>query len=253
MKEIKYEKLTLEYSESESVLTVTDCEKDAVSVVIPKEIDGTPVVAIGEKAFYGCDQLVSVALPENEEFFSGEKALFGFDIGDGAFAGCRSLKLAKLPLSLSTIGHGAFRECESLEEIFIPDCYVGPYAFCRCYSLKRVNPIDVISDGVFSHCKSLEVFPVKDGTDTIGEDAFEHCYALTNAVIPASVERIEGLAFRNCRGLKTVTFLDPDDWYGSSRYSSISDYELDLSAPAHNAYCLRTMDFDDGCLCWYKK
>ena len=251
MDTLKYEKLTLTYDESETLLTVTDCEKDAVEVFIPEEVNGLPVIAIGDNAFNGCDKLVCVTVPDNADYFAELDDVLGFEIGDQAFAECKSLKNVDLPFSVSSIGHGAFRDCEALEEIVLPDCYIGPYAFYRCYSLKKVNPIDIISEGVFSHCKSLSEFPVKEGTPEIGEDAFEHCYALTEAVIPASVKRIEQLAFRNCHNLKTVTFEEPTEWYSRSSYT-MKDYPIDVLEPEHNAAVLRGMDFDDGCGGWFR-
>ena len=253
MEDFKYEKLTLGYCDADNTFTVISCDKDAIEVTIPDYVNNIPVIAIAENAFLGCDKLVSVTVPDNREVYYELDALtLGFEILDQAFAECKALKTVNLTESVSHIGHGAFRDCPSLEEIYIPDCYVGPYAFYRCASLKTVNPIDIISEGVFGCCESLEVFPVKEGTDTISEDAFEHCYALTDIVIPASVRRIEPLAFRNCHGLKTVTFADPEDWYGSSRYT-MKDCPIDVLDPTDNAQALKQMDFDDGCGGWFKK
>ena len=249
---VKYEKLTLTYSDEKSYLIVSECEKDAVDVVIPEDIDGVPVVAIGDRAFSDCETLISVVLPDNPEAIRQFDDLYGFEIGDEAFAGCVSLISVTLTHPVNSIGHGAFRNCTALEEIWIPDCYVGPYAFYRCESLKKVNDIDIISEGVFSHCKSLETFPVMAGTREIGEDAFEHCYALTEAVIPASVKRIEPLAFRNCHNLKSVIFESPEDWYSRSRYTGGSR-PIDLLDPENNADALKWMDFDDGCGGWFKE
>ena len=249
---LKYEKLTLTYSDDKTYLIVSECEKDAVDVVIPDEIDGVPVGAIEANAFSDCKTLISVVVPDNPDTLREIADIYGFEIGDHAFDGCGALISVTLPYSVSSIGHGAFRYCTSLEEIWIPDCYIGPYAFCHCESLKKVNEIDIISDGMFSHCKSLETFPVMAGTKDIGEDAFEHCYALTEAVIPASVKRIEPMAFRNCHNLKSVIFESPEDWYSRSRYTGESR-PIDLLDPEKNAHALKWMDFDDGCGGWYKE
>ena len=251
MDSIRYESLVLEADNCDLYLTVTKCDSDATEVVIPPYINGMPVIAIAHSAFKGCDKLISVTVSDNKEVYTGTNDPYGFEIEDAAFAECSALKTVILPDCVSSIGHGAFRDCESLEEIYIPDCYVGPYAFYCCYSLKNVNSIDIISEGVFSHCKSLSVFPVKEGTEEIGEDAFEHCYALTEAVIPASVKRIEPLAFRNCHALKSVVFEEPENWYCSSRYTG-ADVPIDLYEPERNAEILRNMDFDDGDAGWFK-
>lgn len=250
MAEYTYGPLTFVQDSSKNYLAVSRCDPEAVNVVIPEHVHGVPVIAILNDAFSGCKKLESVSVPDiTDTVYDGK--IKGFEICDQAFAECRALKKVELPYCVSSIGHGAFRECESLTEIKIPDCYVGPYAFARCYSLKQVNPIDIISDGVFSHCKSLESFPVLAGTKCIGEDAFEHCYALTEAFIPASVNRIESLAFRNCHALKSVTFEDPENWYSHSHYTG-EDYPKDVYDPERNAQILRNMDFDDGVGGWFK-
>jgi len=59
-------------------------------------------------------------------------------IGDNAFNGCPDIVTVKIPNSVTTIGKGAFGFCDKLESIDIPDSveYVGDYAFA--YS-KKLN------------------------------------------------------------------------------------------------------------------
>ncbi len=248
---INYGPLTLSLNESNDTLTITSCDKEATEVVLPEYIDGKPVVGIGAYAFEDCKKLLCVKVPNDGESFL-DYEFMGFEIGDQAFSGCTSLKDIDIPHGISMLGHGAFRNCVSLESIYLPRCYISPYAFSGCVSLKEINPTSCISEGVFSHCKSLSVFPLLDSTTAIEADAFEHCYALTEIVIPASVRRIEPLAFRSCYGLKEVIFADPDNWYGSNKYTR-KEYSLDLGNPRLNAERLSRMDFDDGCRGWYKK
>ena len=253
MKEIQYEKLTLRSNESETAYTVTDCEKDAVEVTIPKEVDGVPVTGVGENAFKDCDKLCLVNFPENDvDDFIDEKTFRV--IGDYAFSGCTSLRFIELPDWTWEIGRGAFCDCAALESAkFSDDAYVYSYAFYHCENLREVTAVRHVNEGVFSHCKSLENFPVASGAKEIGEDAFEHCYALKEIVIPASVKRIEALAFRSCRGLQRVVFEKPEDWYVSFRYAGQKARALDLSNPEKNAEMLSRQDFDDGVIVWYRK
>ena len=61
---------------------MTDCNQAAVGEVeIPATYEGLPVTSIGHSAFYFCDNLTSITIPESVT-----------SIGDHAFDGCTSLK-----------------------------------------------------------------------------------------------------------------------------------------------------------------
>ena len=44
--------------------TITGCESTVTKVVIPDQIEGVEVTRIGNDAFYQCDKLISVQLPD---------------------------------------------------------------------------------------------------------------------------------------------------------------------------------------------
>ena len=69
--------------------------------------DGTKVIC--DKAFWGCESLTSIHLPESVN-----------SIGDCAFSGCKSLTSIHLPESVKSIGDHAFFLCTSLTTIYIP-------------------------------------------------------------------------------------------------------------------------------------
>ncbi len=266
MSDKKFEKLTLTLNSEGDRYEVTDCEKDAVEVRIPKEVDGIPVLGIGDRAFEDCTMLRSVIFPDevlipkaeiDESLEVWEIAMLELEsrywIGANAFMGCTSLIEIYLPDYVTVIGHGAFYHCHSLTSVrFGKDTYLEPYAFSNCRSLCTVSVTRYASEGAFSHCMSLTSLPITDDVDTICEDAFEHCYGLTEITIPASVTRIESLAFRNCRGLTRVTFESPEGWVGTNRYMMGKKNKLDLSDPERNARWLSGMDFDDGVIAWFK-
>ena len=252
MKELYIKPITYTLNPLFGTYTVTRCDKDAVNVVIPSDIDGQPVVGIDSEAFDGCSRLASVELPTGEEKIY-EYVSFS-KIGEYAFNECVSLRKIIAPKGLERIGRGAFRGCKMLTRVTFPEgIRVGDYAFYGCETLTRVTPVRDIGEGTFSHCKALDYFPVDPRTEEIEEDAFEHCYALTNIVIPRSVRKIGALAFRNCHGLKSVRFEAPEVWYCTSRYMSFEKEDIDLSDPVRNARWLRTEDFDDGGTGWYKR
>ncbi|MBR4726342.1 MAG: InlB B-repeat-containing protein [Clostridia bacterium] len=74
---------------------------------LPAEIDGYPVVAIGENAFSGCTGLARVTVPDGVA-----------QIGAGAFAGCTGLARITLPESVTEIAPQAFDGCSALQTVY---------------------------------------------------------------------------------------------------------------------------------------
>ncbi|MDR1002460.1 MAG: leucine-rich repeat protein [Oscillospiraceae bacterium] len=85
-----------------------------------------------------------------------------------------------VPQGITEIGDGAFRFCESLEQIKIPNSVtsIGKWAFYACISLKQINISDsVTSIGMssFSNCTSLTQINIPDKVQYIGKWAFSYC------------------------------------------------------------------------------
>jgi hypothetical protein len=89
-------------------LEITGFEGRVTDMVVPERIEGTPVEAIGNHAFSGRSDIVSISLPETI------KTLYGF-----AFHDCRNLKKITLFDSLDDYYDGVCRQCDSLEDIEI--------------------------------------------------------------------------------------------------------------------------------------
>ena len=81
------------------------------------------IVAIGENAFYHCQNLNSVKLPDGLE-----------TIGYGTFNFCTSLSSINISESVKTIGAHSFALCSSLWSIDIPEGVesIGEFAFAQC-------------------------------------------------------------------------------------------------------------------------
>lgn len=250
MKEIKLDCLTFEIYD-DNTAAVTECEKDATDVVIPRYVEGSIVKSIGDRAFENCARLKTVVLPDIAEGeFYGDDSFE--EIGENAFLGCTSLEEITLPFSVMNVGHGAFYDCTALETVtfdcpadFIP--HLAPYTFIGCKSLKKVTPAPMLNDGMFSGCTMLEYLPISESCAEIPEDCFEHCDSLTEITIPKSVKSIGPLAFRGCSNLTHVHFEDPEGWtVGSVYFPDREPKKLDLTDPIKNAKWLCGMDFDDG-------
>ena len=107
-------------------ITITRYNGYSSSVDIPAVIDGKIVTTIGDGAFYDCDSLTSITIPNSVT-----------TIGDSTFYGCDSLTSIIIPNSVKTIGKYAFSDCDSLTSITIPNSVktIGDYAFDSCKSL----------------------------------------------------------------------------------------------------------------------
>ncbi len=210
--------------------------KGQTSLVVPAEIKGRPVVALGNEAFWGCDELTEITLPD------GLKV-----VGDEAFAHCSQLTELTLPASVESIGEGAFFNCVKLKNIdvsaenknfrsvdgvllsadgktlvlyprgkrgsqyVVPNGVetIGANAFAGCFQLTEIafpNGLKTIGSGAFMMCVQLSKISFSDGLKTIDASAFTGCGQLTELAFPTSVETIGDAAFGYCRGLSKVAF-----------------------------------------------
>ena len=185
------------------------------SVSIPET-----VTSIGNGAFESTD-LTNVSLPDTvssigDDAFSDCKRLTSItipdsvtSIGQGAFSGCSSLTDIIIPDSVASIGQGAFSGC-SLTDIIIPDSVIsiGQGAFSGCSSLTSVhlpNKITCMEDFMFSGCSKLTNITIPNSVTSIGFQVFENCSSLTSIVIPDGVTNITAGTFWNCSSLTSIT------------------------------------------------
>jgi len=167
------------------------------NLVIPTELEGVEVKAIGEYAFYKCNGLTgNLAIPE------GVKT-----IGKYAFFGCTGLKgNLVIPEGVTTIGDSAFMGCTGLTgNLVIPDSVttIGPSAFYNCKGLtgNLVIPKGVTTIGyyAFYSCKGLTGdLIVSEGVTSIGFCAFYYCTGLSNVYFYGDAPSFVGTnAFEN--------------------------------------------------------
>lgn len=169
------------------------------NLVIPANINGLTVTAIGETAFAQEPDLTGVEIPSTVttigEYAFGDSGLtnviipYGVtNIVEGAFEGCGYLTNAVIPESVISLGQGAFG-ATSLFNVTIPGSVtnLGGVAFSVGESLTNV----VIEPGVTS--LSGEILGGNPNLPTV--------------TIPASVTNIQDGSFRGCVSLTAALFI----------------------------------------------
>ena len=141
------------------------------------------VTTIGKRAFEGCESLRSINVAEDNEYYtSTDGVLYSKDltsiirVPEGV-----KLKEFSIPEGVTTIGNGAFTDCETLQSVGIPNSSttIGMQAFRRCISLQSIDipgSVTKIDNLAFWMCCNLQSIHMHstavEGLD-IGENAFD--------------------------------------------------------------------------------
>ena len=204
--------LQLNYEELEDgTIEITKfVDSTSTDIELPAVIDGKSVTSIGERAFYGCENLTSITISDSVT-----------NIEHGAFFYCNSLKNVKISKNVIDIGDSAFANCQNLANIIIPESTIniGSLAFAGCADLTSVSiPKNTtsIGDNSFISCDNLEEFIVdSDNPSYSSEDGvlFDknmetllQCPVGKSGIytIPTSVINIKSFAFSNCNQLENI-------------------------------------------------
>ncbi len=166
--------------------------------VITKVVVESGVTAVGNYAFYGCNNLTQVSLSDGLTC-----------IGGSAFEGASSLTEIQIPSSVNKIGERAFFNCASISYIDIPDgiAIINSYTFYGCSNLRSVTIPDsvvTISGDVFYSCTALSSISIPNSVVNIGSSAFAGCTSLKEVEIPDSVRHIYDHAFYDCINLQKI-------------------------------------------------
>ena len=197
---------------------------DLASISIPNS-----ATSIGEQAFYQCSSLTSVTIGNSvtsigQSAFRECSSLVSVtipnsvtSIGSSAFYGCISLTSVTLSNSVTSIEMKTFYGCTNLASVNIPSSLtsIGSSAFEKCSSLASVNipnGVTSIEDHTFSGCANLTSAAIGNSVTAIGEWAFYQCSSLTSVTIPNSVTTIRKNAFYGCSGLTSVYITDIESW-----------------------------------------
>ncbi len=166
--------------------------------------------AIGDYTFFECGSLVTIDLPSTVEI-----------IGDSAFSRCYSLGTISLPQSLKSIGREAFAD-SFLQNILLPKGLekIDSTAFYGCYHNDEIIIIQMeegnsnfhVEKGILYDCDKKEVIMALDRS-------------MLSAELDLGVQRINSCAFRECRLLKSVTLPDTLEYIGDEAFSRLRNLQ----------------------------
>ncbi|MCI9036709.1 MAG: leucine-rich repeat protein [Oscillospiraceae bacterium] len=246
---LTYENLS--YTIADSGIVIIDCDESATSVIIPEQIDGIPIVTIGDQAFWQCSKLTSITIPssviyiwprafigcnsltdlvvdpQNRNYIVEDDVLF--DITKTNLVHCPTTKIGEytIPDSVTAIGYYAFKGCNRLTSVTIPDSvtYIPDFVFDGCSGLTNITVPDSVTflgQGVFKNCSGLTSVTLPNAITSIASDTFYDCINLPDITIPDSVTSIGRCAFLNCKKLKSITIPDSVTSIDGSAFSGCS-------------------------------
>ena len=185
------------YSQINGSYCVSDYDDDMNQISILEECNGKKVTKIGEYAFKGASNLITINIPNSVT-----------DIGVGAFIGCHNLSSVIIPNEVKEIRDYTFYNCYNLKSVSLGENVktINRYAFYGCEELEAIDCSMVIkfNEFAFSNCIKLKRFVIPDGIKIIPESLFQNDISLTEVIIPASVNVISKEAFMGCESLSTI-------------------------------------------------
>lgn len=178
-------------------------------MVIPEQIDGKTVKAIGEDFISMNKDVQTVTVPNTVT-----------KIADSAFNSCENLLKINLSTTLDSLGNFVFANCPKLTEISGSSSKYTAFAGA-IYSVDKTvlfyapavsdiaipNTVHTVAEYAFYYNSNLESISLPASVKKLGEGAFGDCSHLHQVVLPEnSLTDVGNFAFANCIALTELDF-----------------------------------------------
>ena len=145
--------------------------------------------------------------------------------------------LPPMPTSIVLFKYSAFRNCESLKNIVIPNHVTrfeeAVFMNTGVTSITLHTNMKYIAEHMFADCYYLTRIVIPESVTTIAEFAFVDAYNLANIVISSNVKHIQQNTFADCSSLTSIVFNGTvDEWN-----AILFDAQWNYNVPATKVIC----------------
>ena len=255
---------TYKVSDNGVIVTSND-EKTTGDIVIPSEIDGLPVIAIGSEEFFGFSNVTSVTIPETvtdidistfstcselEKFIVDENNQYYSSDAHGVLFNKDKSKLIRypegnaaekysIPNGVAVICESAFARAKKLKEIRIPATVttIEAAAFLATWALEGIvipDSVTKLTGNAFSN-SGIKSAVLPAGIKTIETRLFDKCTSLESVVIPANITKIDDFAFSMCDKLENIYYTGSQEDWNKITVSDAENFPLE-NAQIHFNY-----------------
>ncbi|MFA6860519.1 MAG: leucine-rich repeat protein, partial [Clostridia bacterium] len=208
----------------------SDCDS-LTSITFPKTVINTGAyenIFDNSDPFWGCTSLENIFVEDGNPIFKDiDGVLFTKELeeygGGCLLVRCPSAKTGTytVPDGIVGIAYDAFAQCSVTSVTFPSSIIMIQYwVFDSSECIESVDlsatQIDILPEGIFSYCSSLNDVLLPDSLTGIDNGCFNFCSSLSFITIPENVTYIGGGAFAGCSGLTSITI--------PSAVTSIYDY-----------------------------
>lgn len=193
------------------------------TVTIPETIEGKTVTSIGYGAFSENNFVKNITIPGTVSV-----------IKQGAFYSCTNLQSVTLSeeSELQVIENWAFRNCEKLENINLPNSIerIETEAFELCSKLNNINlglNLTKIGHAAFSGT-GLTYVHIPDNVIDFGESVFAGCTSLQEVILGKGLEGIPDATFSDCTQLTEIELPENITYIGRFAFSGSALGEIDI-------------------------